>query len=189
MSRFATARALFDEFPTLAQATKLEPTDEDPVAFLRAVTGAGKLREAVAICAYLLPKREAVWWTCQCLRSVPQVLQPEDQCVPAAEAWAREPTEEARDIALRWGRASDQQAPATFAAYAAGFTSGNLAELPDGPVRTPAHMTAENARVALVLAECKLEPDAGKDFLRACLSGASRLIETSARQASRATQG
>ena len=177
MIRFTTANALFAEFPTLAKAVKVAATDHDPRAFVRTVAADGKLREAVAICAYLMPKREAVLWTCHSLRSRPQLIPAGDQALLAAEAWAREPNEEARDIAAQWGKAADQQEPTTWAAYAAGFTSGNLAVMPEGPIRTPPHLTAESARVALLLAECKLEGEAAREFLRGCLATALRHLD------------
>lgn len=185
MNRFVTARALFEEFPTLPQAVKIAPSDEEPVAFVRGLLAAGKLREASAVCAYLLPKREAVWWVCHCLRARSDIIPANDPALLAAEAWAREPTEEARDVAAQWGKAADQQAPTTWAAHAAGFSSGNLAVLPEGPIRVPPHLTAESARVAILLAECKLEPDAVADFLRACIAAAMRYFDSAA-QAGRA---
>jgi hypothetical protein len=176
MMRFVTARAAFEEFPTLAKAVRLEPTDDDPRDFVRAAMAAGKLRDAAAVCAYLLAKRDAVWWVCRSLRSRPGLIEPASQALLAAEAWAREPTEEARDIAEKWAKASDQQAPATWVAYAAGFTSGNLAVLPDGPVRTPGHLTGDCARVALVFAECRLEAEPARAFLREVVEAALRWL-------------
>ena len=176
MTRFESTKALFDEFPTLRKAVTLAPTDEDPVGFVRAAVNAGKLRDAAAVCAYLLPKRDAVWWVCRALRSRPGLIDPGDQALLAAETWARETSEEARDIADQWAKASDQQAPATWAAYAAGFTSGNLAVMPDGPVRTPAYLTAECSRVALVFAECRLAPDEARSFLREVVEAALRWL-------------
>ena len=155
---------------------RLVPTDDDPVAFVNAAAEAGKLREAAAMCAYLLPKRDAVWWVCRALRSRPGLIEPADQALLAAEAWARETTEEARDVADRWARASDQQAPPTWAAYAAGFTSGNLAVMPDGPIRTPGHLTGECARVAMVFAECRLDLPEARSFLREAVDAALRWL-------------
>ncbi len=172
LTRFSTTRALFDEFPTLRQAARILPGEDEPVAFVRKLAGEGKLREAVAICAYILRKREAVAWTCHCLRSRPQLAPPDDQAILAAEAWVARPDEEARDIAHRWGQAGDQNKPTTWAAYAAGFTSGNLAVTHEGPIRMPGHLTAESARVALVLAETQMELDEAKVFLKGCLDAA-----------------
>jgi hypothetical protein len=174
MMRFVSARAVFEEFPTLAQAVKLEATDEDPRDFVRGAAAAGKLRDAAAVCAFVLNKRDAVWWICRCLRSRPGLVEPASQALLAAEAWAREPGEEERVLCDQWARASDQQAPAAWAAYAAGFSSGNLAMMPEGPVRTPGHLTPDSARVALVLAECRLEPEDARGFLREAVDAALR---------------
>ena len=174
--RFVSASAVFDEFPTLAKAVRLEPSDEDPRDFVAAAVASGKLRDAAAVCAYLLPKRDVIWWACRSLRSRPGLIEPASQALLAAEAWVREPGESARDLADQWAKASDQQAPATWVAYAAGFTSGNLAVLPDGPIRTPAHLTAECARVAMVFAECRLDAEAGRPFLREAVDAALRRL-------------
>ncbi|MBL8587048.1 MAG: hypothetical protein JNK46_00825 [Methylobacteriaceae bacterium] len=177
-TRFSTTRALFDEFPTLRQAARVLPGEEEPVAFVRQLAASGKLRDAVAICAYILRKREAVAWTCRCLRSKPELTPPDDQAILAAEAWVARPDEEARDIAHRWGQAGDHNKPTTWAAYAAGFTSGNLAVTHEGPIRVPPHLTAESARVALVLAETQMEMDEAQRFLKGCLEAALRALES-----------
>jgi hypothetical protein len=182
-TRFSTTRALFDEFPTLRQAARVMPNDDEPIDFVRKLAAAGKLRDAVAICAYILRRREAVHWTCRCLRAKPELVPPDDQAILAAEAWVARPGEAARDIAHRWGQASDQLRPTTWAAYAAGFTSGNLAVTHEGPIRVPAHLTAESARVALVLAETSFEGEEAQTFLRQCLDQALHALETSADEA------
>ena len=66
--RFATAHALFDAFPEVSQKVTVEPTDQSPIVFLKALSSADKLPDAVTFCAYLLPRREAVWWACGCVR-------------------------------------------------------------------------------------------------------------------------
>ena len=141
MDRFATARALFDEFPTLSRSAKVEIGDEHPVALVKATAAAGKLREATAICSYVLPRREAVWWVCHCIRMRPQAIPAGDQALLAAEAWAHEPSEKTRDIAAQWGKAGDQHAATTWAAAAAGFTGGNLTGNPEQVVRPTPYMT------------------------------------------------
>ena len=94
-----------------------------------------------------------------------------------SEAWARDPTEEARDLAARWGKAGDQHAAATWAANAASFTSGNLTGNPDQVVRPPASMTPECVRVALLFVEEKLDLNDGKVFVQACIDAALRFLE------------
>ena len=182
MSRFATARALFAEFPTLARMVKVKPTDDDPRRFIRAAAADGALRDAAAVCAYCLPKREAVWWLCGALRTRSGMPVEQVDAIAAAEAWARAPSEPARERALERAKSADQEDAATWAAYAAGFTSGVLATMPDGPVRTPQYLTHECARVSLVLAECRLPLEQAKPFLRDAVDAALRLLEEGTRR-------
>jgi hypothetical protein len=183
MTRFATMRALFEEYPNLADAVGVAPTDEPPTTFVRKIAATGALREAVAICAYLLRRRDAVAWTCRCLRSKPELAPPEDQAILAAEAWLRRPDEEACDVAFRWGQASDQSAPTTWAAYAAGFASGYILVEGDKVARTPSYLTWESARVAMALVETRLAPEQARAFLSLSLSQALERLETQERDA------
>ena len=69
--RFATAQAVFETFPELSQKIDASPSEQPPINFLRGMISAGKLEDAVTFCAYLLPRREAVWWACRSARSAP----------------------------------------------------------------------------------------------------------------------
>jgi hypothetical protein len=177
VTRFATVRDLFDEFPTLKHSVKITPGDDEPIAFVRGLASEGKLREAAAICAFLLRRREAVWWACECLRSRPGIAAADDQALLAAEHWARSPSEEGRDIAQKWGLAGDQTAPSTWAAHAAGYTSGTLTLQGLEPVRVQKHLTVECARCAVLMAETKLDQKDIPAFLQGCVDAAIKLLE------------
>lgn len=178
-TRFATIRDLFEEFPTLAQSAKPDSSDVAPVAHVRRLVREGRRREAVAICAYLLRRREAVWWSCQCLRLRPGIVSEDNKALLAAEHWARTPSEEARDIAQKWGLSGDQTAPATWAAHAAGYTNGTMALQWLEPVRVQKHLTVDSARCAVLLAETKLEQKDVPGFLEDCVNAALNLLEQS----------
>ena len=145
-TRFETMRDLFDEFPSLKHSVKLKPGDEEPVAEVHRLTAAGRLREASALCAFLLRRREAVWWACQCLRLRPGLIE------------------------------ADDQPPQTWAAHAAGYSSGTIGAGVDGPVRVPPHLTAESARCAILLAETRLEQKDAPAFLKQCIDAALALL-------------
>src|SRR5258708_13465060 len=90
--RFATARALFETFPEVSEQIKVAPTDQFPVEFLKDLVSKDKLDEAVAFCAYLLPRREAVWWACTCARaSLGEIPQDRGACLLAADRWVYQP--------------------------------------------------------------------------------------------------
>ena len=67
--RFATANDLFETFPELLKTIKVLPNDKPPLDFLKDLSVDEKLEDAVTFCAFLLPRREAVWWACRSVRS------------------------------------------------------------------------------------------------------------------------
>ncbi|HYZ63460.1 MAG TPA: hypothetical protein VE650_13500, partial [Acetobacteraceae bacterium] len=72
--------SLPDEFP-------------EPDALLSHLVELGLLLEATRVLAYGLPEREAVWWSCMCVRhTLPRdPADAEVAAVTAAEAWVRRP--------------------------------------------------------------------------------------------------
>lgn len=175
-THFHTTRDLFDAFPTVKNSVKIVPGDEEPVAAVRKLADSGQLREASALCAYLLRRREAVWWACRSLRLRPGLADADDQALRAAEHWAQSPSEEARDVAAKWAAVGDQAAPQTWAAYAAGYSGGTLGEGFQRPVRVPVHLTAESARLAVLLCEARLGLPEAQSFLRECVDAALVLL-------------
>jgi hypothetical protein len=175
--RFATAQALFETFPDLHQRIDAKPTDQRPIEFLRGVVTSGKLNDAVAFCAYLLPRREAVWWACGCTRSFLGDI-PRDRAagLVAAEAWVYEPDEDHRRAVLEIGMAGEGNNPSTWIALAAGWSSGSLFTYAPAPVQP--YMTARCTRNAVLLAAMSLKNDERPARLRASIEEAIKLAET-----------
>jgi hypothetical protein len=175
--RFATARALYETFPEVSDKIGVAPTDQFPIEFLNDLTSKGRLDEAVAFCAYLLPRREAVWWACSCARaSLGEIPKDRSECLLAAEAWVYDPDDEHRKTALEVGTRSDSNDPLTWLALAAGWSGGLLAALPSLPVPVPTYMTARAARIAVLLSVAKT----GKNRpgrLQACIADGIKLAE------------
>lgn len=92
--RFATARQVFEAFPTAAADIEVQPGDDAALDFARKLLAPGRRFEAVVYIAYLLPRREAVWWGCQCVRAISG--NKTDDALLSAEAWVREPEETTR---------------------------------------------------------------------------------------------
>src|ERR1700758_3958241 len=113
--RFAVASEVFEAFPTARNDIAAKPTSQPPLVFLRALAGGPTPDDALAFCAYLLPRREAVWWACQCVRALLGQPTEEDQvALQAAEAWVYEPDEERRRAALAIGRTAERNAASTW---------------------------------------------------------------------------
>src|ERR1700680_3847329 len=99
--RFATAEALFETFPELSQKISAKPSEQFPTKFLQTLVTAGQIEDAVTFCAYLLPRREAVWWACGCARTpLGDLAEHRAAGLLAAEAWVKQPDEERRQAAL-----------------------------------------------------------------------------------------
>jgi len=176
--RFATARALYETFPEVSEQIKVPPTDQFPVEFLKDLVSKDKLDEAVAFCAYLLPRREAVWWACGCARaSLGEIPRDRGACLLAAEAWVYDPDDKHRKAAQEIGTQSDSNDPLTWLALAAGWSGGLLAAFPGLPVPVPTYMTARAARIAVLLSVAKLRKDR-PSRLRACIADGIKLAET-----------
>jgi hypothetical protein len=175
--RFATTQALFDAFPDLYQRVEAKPTDAGPIIFLKSLVSAGKLDDAVAFCAYLLPRREAVWWACGCTRALVGDI-PRDRATGllAAEAWVYDPDEDHRKAALEVGMAGDGNNPSTWLALGAGWSSGSLFTLVPAPV--PPYMTARCTRIAVLLSAISLKADVRSARLKACIAEGIKLAET-----------
>lgn len=173
--RFATVRALCASFPEALENIGAEPTDEPPITFLNRLVAAGNTDQAIQVCAYLLPRREAVWWGCVSARTLlGGQLQDDTTALAAAEAWVQEPSDENRKAALDVGSRAASHEPLTWLARAAGWSSGTLPPL---PVPVPAYMTPRAVRICMLISMDRAKPDARPKLLLSCLSEGIRLAE------------
>jgi hypothetical protein len=173
--RFATIRALFESFPEALQNIGAEPTDEQPIAFLNRLAREGKFEDAASVCAYLLPRREAVWWGCLSARMLLGEISPGDRApLLAAETWVQQPTEDNRRSALEIGTAADSNASLTWLALAAGWSSGTFAST---PFPMPAYMTSRAVRISLLIGMRGVDKQERPKQLEICLAEGIRLAE------------
>ncbi len=173
--RFTTARDLLEAFPTAPDDVGVEPTDEPSLQFLQSLIERGMLDKAVAFCAYLLPRREAVWWGCQCMRTlIPHRSSKEDAPLQAAEAWVKEPEEQRRQAALALGLQGDRRSPPTWVALAAGWSGGSMVASEHGSVAAPPHMTPRAIRAGVLMAASRTA-SRRSELLKACLDAGVRL--------------
>lgn len=155
MSRlhFGAAQAVFDAFPTACEDILTEPTDQPPLVFLRALLKGQSPDEAVAFCAYVLPKRMGVWWASQCVRALLDKTTPADEAaLAAAEDWVRAPDEAKRNAALRLEKTAPPKAASTWVLRAAGWSGGSMMADAEQGAAAPSHLTAVCARTAVAVA-------------------------------------
>jgi hypothetical protein len=172
--RFTTAREVFETFPSALKLVTVAPTSERPLAFLAKLAQGPEPKDAVSFCAFLLPRRETVWWVVQSLRA----MQPpgrQDAALGAAEAWVRNPDDALRRAALAAGEAGDPEQPSTWAAWAAGYSGGSM--VASHSVPCPPDLTGKMARVAVLTALGRLPRDARDAALRSCVEACIRLAD------------
>jgi hypothetical protein len=139
-----------------------------PAEFLDHLIQAGHYGHAVKFLAHGLPKREAAWWACLCAREVmPQDAVTEVQAaLQATETWVYKPNEENRRAALENGEAADDGSPATWAAFAAGWSGGSIGPADGEPVPPADDLTGKAVFSAVTLAAYGAEPERAEERLR-----------------------
>jgi uncharacterized protein DUF6931 len=176
--RFATANALFETYPEVAQKIAAAPTDQPAIDFARSLLSKGGLPDAVTFCAYLLPRREAVWWACSSVRTLTaDLVQSKAEGLLAAEAWVIEPDDRHRQAALAIGTAGDRSEPSTWLARAAGW-SGGFQTSGAKQVPIPPYMTARAARIAVLFSAAKVRGAQRASGLQSCIENGIKLAET-----------
>jgi hypothetical protein len=177
--RFATASALVETFPKSVTKIAAAPTEEQPIVFLEKLSQQHQFEDAVTFCAYLLPRREAVWWACGCARALlGDIAASRAGPVIAAEEWVNIPDDEHRRAALERGTQSDKNDPLSWLALGAGWSGGALLEHPQLSVPMPPYMTPIAARIAVLLSARTVKPDQYIARMRACIIDGIGLAET-----------
>jgi hypothetical protein len=180
-ARFLTARDVFDAFPTAGDDIEAAPTEIAPVDFLRGLLASGTPEDAIGFCAYLLPKREAVWWGCSCLRGLAGQREgqglSENRCLAAAEAWVKEPQHNRRIEAMRLGMVAPRSDPATWLALATAWSGGDITDNPQSPVPAPPHLTAKAIRAAVLIALARSPTQERRTQLATCIDNGVKLLQ------------
>jgi hypothetical protein len=179
--RFTTARDLFEAFETAREDIRVEPADVPSLEFLNSLVAAGDLQNAVSFCAYLLPRREAVWWACQSVRSTSRrINETEEAYLQAAEAWVHEPGEDRRLTALDLGMESDKTTPGAWTALAAAWSGGAMVRNEHNAAPAPPHATAKAVIAAILICTAAMQREVRDRHLSNCVRSAIRLAQGSA---------
>jgi hypothetical protein len=140
---YPKAKDLFDEVPAAGEDILTRPTNEPSLEFLGVLARSPTPEEAITFGAYLLPRRKAVWWGHECVRSLIHLLTDQDlRMLQLAEGWVREPEEQQRIAAMNEAMAARQKSPGVWIALAAAWSGGSMVEpslpkIPPPPYLTP----------------------------------------------------
>ena len=174
--RFPTVSDLYEAFPEARDDVGADPGNEPPLTFLQSLLEQESWDKAVSFCAYLLPRREAVWWGCQSLRRVKAQFPPAElAALDAAEAWVREPEENFRRAALAVGNQNDGALPAVWMALAAGWSGGSILPPEYSAVQAPPHQTARAVRTGILIAMSQLPAAEIPRLIRPCIESGIEL--------------
>lgn len=116
--------------------------------------------DAARLLAFNLPRREAVWWACLCVRDAlgPEPAPGDGAAVAAAERWAAEPTEENRRAAMAKAEALEFGSAAAWAAVAAFWSAGSMAPADVPPVVPGPDLAGKAVAGAVMLAAADDDP-------------------------------
>lgn len=173
--RFSTAREVFDTFPAAGKLIRTPPTIEHPLVFLKRLAQGPAPADAIGFCAFVLPRREAVWWAAQSLRAMQAQGAAPDQGLVAAETWVRNPHDDTRRAALALADEADTALPGTWVAFAAGYSGGSMVATHSVPC--PPDLTAKMARIAVLTALGRLSGRDHQAALRNCVEACIRLAD------------
>jgi Family of unknown function (DUF6931) len=146
----------------LSDESQLFLTDDIlPADFVRILLDHQKHHDAVRFLAHLLPKREAVWWACQCARQAagtdprPAVI----DAIKAAETWVSELNDDTRRAAFPAATAAGLATAAGCAAMGAFASEGSLAP-PNAPEVPPGeYLTAQMVAGSVIIAAADDTPE------------------------------
>lgn len=139
---------------------QLASDDQTPQQFLDLLKQEGQIENALRLQAHLLPKREAIWWSCLCLQSVygGQVPALESHSLEAAQNWAIEPTEEKRREAELAAEDAELNGAAASVAMAAFLSEGSMTPEEFEEVEPDDRMSGQLLTGALLLVASYGEP-------------------------------
>ena len=143
--------------------------EQSPGELLDALMEAECHRDAVALLAHGLGRREAVWWACVCARATlqPDVAPEVETALAAAEAWCYDPSDENRRAAFDAAEAQGKDHAASCAALGAFWGGDNMAPPESGVTVPPGpFLTAKAVHAAVVLAAVSHAPEKASEKLQ-----------------------
>jgi len=130
--------------------------DMSPFNFVKSLIGAELYSEAVKFLAHALPKRESVWWACQSAKT-DHSSKANTDALTAAETWVMTPNEEHRKSCMENAEKDKLTSPASWAALAAFWSSGSIADDSVAQIPPPPFQYAQAVSGAVNLAAATKE--------------------------------
>ncbi len=139
---------------------ELAASAKTPDALIDELAKQGKVQDALRLRAHLLPKRQAVWWGCLCVRGDVDAPLPAPQvaALDAAEAWVREPDEERRRDAERRSESAKYSGIGATLALSAFWSEGSIAPEGNPDVLADERLTSQGVAAALISAAYHGDP-------------------------------
>jgi hypothetical protein len=174
--RFETAADVFGAFPNLEDEVSASPLPQPPLDYLKTLAESTTPEDAITFAAYMLPRRETVWWSVQCVRALaPPQTESEDRAIKMAEVWVREPEEHRRKAAMDIGMKLDKNQPSTWVALAAAWAGGNMMAGDHQGPPSPMQLTPQAARIAILIALSRGASADRQAAIKLCIDGANKL--------------
>jgi uncharacterized protein DUF6931 len=158
--------------PLSPEALALLDATVAPRPYLDRLRDAGLYLDLITFLAHALPKREAVWWGCRCVRMAvgPEPKPEVADALKAAETWAAAPGDVNRRKAYPAAEAAGFAHPAGSVAVAAFFSGGSLAPPNLKEVPPADHLTGTCVAAAVQTAAVLNEPAKADDAYQAFLA-------------------
>ncbi len=135
-------------------------TAKTPDALIDELAKQGKVHDALRLRAHLLPKRQAVWWACLCVREDVESPLPANQveALAAAEDWVREPDEDHRRVAEKRAEDAKYSGVGATLALSAFWSDGSIAPEGNQDVLADERLTSQGVAAALISAAYHGDP-------------------------------
>ncbi|MDK9695577.1 MAG: hypothetical protein OEL76_04240 [Siculibacillus sp.] len=169
--RFPTIADVFDAYSDLDTVLRVKPSEDEPIAYLERALREGRADEAFDFCAFLLPRREAVWWACRCLfERDGGPARDERTSWETAAAWVRTADDRRRRAAFDLCSGGDPSRAVTWLLWAVVWSGGPMDPTMAHPVAAPPDLCGKALRNALTITRDTLDREGDRAaFVRLCV--------------------
>lgn len=171
--RFETMNDVFEAYPGLKEMVAVAPGPEAPIPFLERLVRTGAIDDAVTLAAFVLPRREAVWWACRCVAAASKPMSSDDRRRwELAAAWVHRPEDRRRVAAFEAASALDGRTAIAVLLNAVVWSGGAMDPTSQHSAPAPADLAGKAARNAVLLTAAGEPTEARPTFLERCVSTA-----------------